>query len=142
MESIASLGSNDLLMAKFRAEEKKLLNARQQLAASVAPAQAAPVRVVSTAQVMKVMDRLARLIEKKPAEAKEALACIIESIVLTPGLEGYTAKLTVRNGTGRAPEGGGLFVQSGCGGTQRRESARSAPACSWVLGEEQRVAPA
>ena len=116
MESIASLGSNEFVMAKFRAEEKRLLNARQQLAASVAPAQAAPVRVVSTAQVIKVMDRLAQVLVKKPAAAKEALASIIESIVLTPGPEGYTAKLTVRNGTGRAPEGGGLFVQSGCGG--------------------------
>ncbi len=116
MESIASLGANDLHAAKFREEEKKLLDARQRLAASVGPKDLPPVRVVSSAQVLKAMDALDRLIARKLAEAKEALASVVESIVLTPGADGYTAKLTVRNGTGRAPEGGGLFVQTGCGG--------------------------
>ncbi len=44
----------------------------------------------------------------------EALASIVESIVLTPGPDGYTAKLTLK--TEQAAPGGGLFVQSGCGG--------------------------
>jgi len=81
----------------------------------VVPVDAPPLRVVSTARVMKAMDELDRLVARKPAEAKEALASIIENIVLMPRPDGYTAKLTVRNGTGRAPEGGGLFVQSGWG---------------------------
>ena len=72
-------------------------------------------RVVSTAQVLKVMDELDRAVVKRPAQAKEALAAHIES-VLTPGPDGYTAKLTFQKGTGRVQEGGGLFVQSGCGG--------------------------
>ena len=46
MESIATLGSNDLLARKFRDEEKKLLDARQRLAAWSAPRQLAPVRLV------------------------------------------------------------------------------------------------
>jgi len=49
--------------------------------------------VVSTAQVLKAMDALDRLVARKPAEAKKALASIVESIVLTPGVDGYTAKL-------------------------------------------------
>jgi hypothetical protein len=114
MESITSLGLNDLLAAKFRDEEKKLLDARQRLAASVAPKDLPPVRVVSTAQVLKAMDAVDRLVARKPAEAKEALASIVESIVLTPGVDGYTAKLTLK--TEQAAPGGGLFVQSGCGG--------------------------
>ena len=68
------------------------------------PVDAPPLRVVSTARVMKAMDELDRLVARKPAEAKEALASIIENIVLMPRPDGYTAKLTVRNGTGRAPE--------------------------------------
>jgi hypothetical protein len=116
MESLAALGSNNLLAAKFRAEEKKLLDLRQRLAALVVPNEAPPVRVVSTAQVMKAMDELDRAVVRKPAQAKEHLAALIESIVLKPGPDGYSARLTLRNGTGRAPEEGGLFVQSGCGG--------------------------
>lgn len=114
VESIASLGSNDLLAAKFRDEEKKLLDARQRLAASVVPKDLPPARVVSTAQVLKAMDALDRLVQRKPADAKEALASIVQSIVLTPGADGYTAKLTLK--TEQAALSGGLFVQTGCGG--------------------------
>ena len=61
------------------------------------------------------MDELDRAIVRKPAQAKEALAAHIES-VLIPGPDGYTAKLTFQKGTGRVHEGGGPFVQTGCGG--------------------------
>ncbi len=53
--------------------------------------------MVSTAQVLKTMDALGRLLARKPAEAKEALASIVESIVLTPGADGYTRTATRRS---------------------------------------------
>jgi site-specific DNA recombinase len=113
-EAICSVGVNDILAAKLRAEEKKLLDAKQRLATAVAPKKAPPVPPVVTATVMKLMDRLEVLAQHKPAEAREALAGIIESIVLTPGPDGYSAKLVLKNEA--ATLGGGRFVQHGCGG--------------------------
>ena len=50
-----------------------------------------------------------------------------ESIVLTPGPDGYTAKPTVRNGTGRSPEGGGLFVVIACALLHTRSGLQRPP---------------
>ena len=52
--------------------------------------------------------------QHRPAEAKDLLADLIERIVLSPGPDGYSAKLVLKNGA--ATRGGGRFVQSGCGG--------------------------
>ena len=62
---------------------------------------------------MKAMDALDRAALRRLAQAKEALAAIIESIVLTPGPDGYAAKLTLKNRT--AAPGSGLFVQTVAG---------------------------
>jgi hypothetical protein len=52
--------------------------------------------VVPAAQVRKGLDELARAVAKRSAERKEALTYLVERIILTPGPDGYTAKLTLR----------------------------------------------
>lgn len=74
---------------------------------------------------MKFTGQLHGSVTKPPAQAKHNLASIVEGIVLTPGPDGYTAKLTVRNGTGD-PEGG-LFVEGSCGGPMADEPATANP---------------
>jgi hypothetical protein len=68
VESIASLGAKDLLAAKSGTRRKSCSTPGP----LVAPKDLPPVRVVSTAQVMRAMDALDRLLARKPAEAKEA----------------------------------------------------------------------
>ena len=90
------MGVNDILAAKLRAEEKKLLDAKQRLASLTAPKKATPVPPVVTTRVVRLMDRLDVLAQHRPAEAKELLTGIIESIVLTPGPNGCSAKLVLK----------------------------------------------
>jgi hypothetical protein len=72
------VGHSDTLAAKLRAEEAKLLEAREALARASVPASPPPLpRAYSTAAVLAVLDHSAEAASKKPQKAKALLRAVV-----------------------------------------------------------------
>ncbi len=81
-EALARIGYSEPLAAKLRAEEAKLLNAREALAgAAPATKPAAPPPSYSRAAVLAVVENLASAVLAKPQKGKALLQAVVEGIL-------------------------------------------------------------
>lgn len=105
-------------MAKLKAEEARLLDARAALArASRPPPTAAQVqRQVSVRQMLAAMEHIAEAAEASPAKAREALSAIVRTVTLTPTPEGWRAALAFNGTAPLVLVQGGRLDTGGCGG--------------------------
>ncbi|GEJ59255.1 hypothetical protein AMYX_39960 [Anaeromyxobacter diazotrophicus] len=104
--------------ARFRAEEVKLLDARQALAeAAVAATPALPSPAYSTRAMLSVIENIATAATVKPHKARELLRGVVDSILMTPTPDGYAVRVALKNISPAAWEGDGAEdYKTGCGG--------------------------
>jgi site-specific DNA recombinase len=117
-EAIATVGHSDTLLAKLRAEETKLAEARAKLA-SLAADQAEPEERPDPAQVRRQFEDLSALLDRAPERARDAARRLLTDIILTPAMENdeqvYEAVGGVKTSSA-AHLGGRVLVNDGCGG--------------------------
>ena len=117
-DSIARMGHSELLEARFRTEEAKLLDARVALAQATAAAVPAPLpRAYSGRAVLAVLEHIGAAALARPQKAKAMLQRVVEAILMQPTADGYSVRVTLKK-TDPAilSDGGAGDFQTGCGG--------------------------
>jgi hypothetical protein len=118
-EALARIGYSEPLAAKLRAEEARLLNAREALAGAAPAAKApAPPPSYSREAVLAVVENLAAAVLVKPQKSKALLQAVVEGILMDPSPDGYSVRVTLKrtNPAALVEDSGVGDSQSGCGG--------------------------